>query len=84
MYVIGLDIGTTCTKALLADDKGNVLGVGSSGYPLISNGCEIEQRADDWIKASVLAIKEVLQGKDASKVAGMQAWMEKSLRVFIN
>lgn len=71
MYVIGLDIGTTCTKALLADDKGNVLGVGSSGYPLISNGCEIEQRADDWIKASVLAIKEVLQGKDASKVAGI-------------
>lgn len=71
MYIIGLDIGTTCTKALLADDKGNVLGVGSSGYPLISNGCKIEQRADDWIHASVLAVKEVLEGYDASKVAGI-------------
>lgn len=71
MYVIGLDIGTTCTKALLADDKGNVLGVGSSGYPLISDGCRIEQRAEDWIKASVVAVREVLQGKDASKVAGI-------------
>jgi len=71
MYVIGLDIGTTCTKALLADDQGNVLGVGSSGYTLISNGCKIEQRAEDWISASVSAVSEVLHGKDASKVAGI-------------
>lgn len=71
MYVIGLDIGTTCTKALLADDKGNVLGVGSSGYKLVSDGCKIEQSAQDWIDAAVLAVKEVLQGKDASQVAGI-------------
>lgn len=50
MMVIGLDIGTTCTKALLADDRGQILGVGSSGYPLISNGNHIEQRAEDWIE----------------------------------
>lgn len=71
MYVIGLDIGTTCTKALLADDKGNVLGVGSSGYKLVSNGCKIEQSAQDWIDAAILAVKEVMQGQDASQVAGI-------------
>lgn len=71
MYVIGLDIGTTCTKALLADKKGNVLGVGSSGYKLISDGCRIEQRAEDWIEGAVLAVKEVLQTVDASQVMGI-------------
>lgn len=43
MYVMGLDIGTTCTKALLTDEKGQVTSVESSGYPLISSGCRIEQ-----------------------------------------
>lgn len=71
MYILGLDIGTTCTKALLADDKGNVLGVGSSGYRLLSNGCKIEQSAQDWIDAAVLAVKEVLQGRDSAQVAGI-------------
>ncbi len=71
MYVIGLDIGTTCTKALLMDDKGTVLGVGSCGYPLISDRCKIEQRAEDWIRATVQAVREVMQGKVASKVAGI-------------
>ena len=35
MYVIGLDVGTTCTKALLVDDNGKIAGEGSSGYPLM-------------------------------------------------
>lgn len=71
MMVIGLDIGTTCTKALLADDKGQILGVGSSGYPLISNGNQIEQRAQDWIEAAVKAVNEVTEGRDASQVAAI-------------
>lgn len=71
MYVIGLDIGTTCTKALLADDEGRVAAVGSSGYSLISKGKKIEQRAEAWIEASVLAIREALRGADASRVGGI-------------
>ena len=34
MYVIGLDIGTTGTKALLMDAGGTVLGKGYQGYAL--------------------------------------------------
>lgn len=71
MMVIGLDIGTTCTKALLADDRGQILGVGSSGYPLISNGNHIEQRAEDWIDAAVNAIQEVTEGRNASEVGAI-------------
>lgn len=71
MYVIGIDIGTTCAKALLADDEGNIFGVGSSNYPLISHGCKIEQRAEDWISGAVSAVREVLRERDASQVAGI-------------
>ncbi|MBO5070321.1 MAG: hypothetical protein J6C37_08165, partial [Roseburia sp.] len=84
MYVIGLDIGTTCTKALLADEQGNVLSVGSSGYPLISNGCRIEQSARDWIDASVLAIREAVKGIDAREVRGISLSTQGSSTVPVN
>ena len=71
MYVIGLDIGTTCTKALLSDADGKILSVGSSGYPLLSDGSHIEQRAEDWIKASVAAVHEVIKDIAAEEVAGI-------------
>ena len=31
--VLGIDVSTTATKALLVDERGAVLGVASSGYP---------------------------------------------------
>ena len=71
MYVRGLDVGTTCTKALLADEQGHVITVGSSSYPLISSGSHIEQNAQDWIEASVQAIRQVIQGIDATQVMGL-------------
>ena len=71
MYVIGLDVGTTCTKALLADDQGNVVSAGSSGYPLLSSGSRIEQKAEDWIDASVRAIRQAVQNVDKSRIKGL-------------
>jgi sugar (pentulose or hexulose) kinase len=46
MYVLGIDVGTTLTKALILTKEGKVAASGSKGYPLISNGSHIEQRAD--------------------------------------
>lgn len=71
MYVIGLDIGTTCTKAVLVDEQGKVAATGSSGYPLLSNGCRVEQRAQDWTKAAVIAIRQAISERDGSQVAGI-------------
>lgn len=51
-YVIGLDIGTTCAKALAVGEDGQVLAQESAGYELISSGCRIEQRAEDWVDAT--------------------------------
>lgn len=84
MYVIGLDIGTTCTKALLADEKGKVLAVGNSGYPLISSDCRIEQSAQAWIDASVLAIREAIKGIDAGEVRGIALSTQGSSMVPVN
>lgn len=56
-YVIGLDIGTTCTKALLVDETGAVVSQGSQGYRLISDGCRVEQRAEDWNTAAAAAVR---------------------------
>ncbi len=71
MYVMGLDIGTTCTKALLTDEKGQVTSVESSGYPLISSGCRIEQEPNEWIKASILAAKKAVKSIDVSSIKGI-------------
>jgi sugar (pentulose or hexulose) kinase len=57
-YVIGLDIGTTCTKALAVAETGEVLGGGSRGYRLFSEGNRIEQNPLDWIAAAAAAVRE--------------------------
>lgn len=65
-YVIGIDIGTTCTKAIVIDSQGNIAGQGSQGYELISSGSIIEQRAEDWIGAAKSAICQATQEIDKS------------------
>lgn len=70
-YVIGLDIGTTCTKAVVVSGNGEIVGQGSSGYGLIPVGAGVEQRAEDWIYASVAAIKEATKDIDTKCICGI-------------
>lgn len=71
-YVIGLDIGTTCTKAVVIDDSGKIVGQGSSGYDLIPlpNG-GVEQDAQDWIDASAAALKAATQNLSTESIVGI-------------
>lgn len=71
MYVIGLDIGTTGAKALLVRSDGKILNKGYKGYPLISNGRKIEQRAEDWSEAGAEAVREAIIGFDPHLVSGI-------------
>jgi len=59
--VIGLDLGTTAVKALVVDENGQVLSQGSQGYPLHSDGAKIEQRAEDWVEGSAVAIRQAVE-----------------------
>lgn len=73
-YLIGIDVSTTATKALLIDDLGHVNSVASSGYsfdtphPLWS-----EQDPDLWWEGAVKSINDLLTqtGIDASSVEGI-------------
>ena len=72
MYTIGLDIGTTGTKALLVNSaNGSVAGRGYCGYSLITQGDRAEQDANDWIKASKFAIREAMRENENKPVSAI-------------
>ncbi|HHY24413.1 MAG TPA: hypothetical protein GX527_09310 [Clostridiaceae bacterium] len=59
MYILGIDVGTTGTKCILIDEKGNVLKSAYESYGLIKSSNNIvEQKADDWWNALVSTVKE--------------------------
>ena len=72
MYVIGLDIGTTGTKALLVETStGVVAGKGYQGYSLSTQDNRVEQDANDWIAASKAAIREAMAGNEQKSVSAI-------------
>ncbi len=59
MLFIGLDVGTTGTKAIVADRQGNILGKGYHEYELqFPTDGWVEQNAEDWWTATVQAIRQ--------------------------
>src|SRR5512138_1830732 len=74
MYYIGIDVSTTATKALVIDEKGNVLSVAAAEYsfetphPLWS-----EQHPDLWWEGAQQSIRAALlrSGINAAKVGGV-------------
>ena len=72
MYCIGVDLGTSAVKLLLVDESGKVLNTASREYPLsFPKPGWSEQRPEDWWDACVSGIRELLDGFDASRVAGL-------------
>lgn len=64
-YLIGIDIGTTGTKALLFSEDGQLLGQAYQDYPIAAPQVgQSEQNAEDWWAAVVKVIRVVCSGKD--------------------
>ncbi len=60
-YLMGLDIGTSGTKALLIDDLGGILASHTEEYPLaIPQPGWAEQDPEDWWRATLVCIRKVL------------------------
>jgi xylulokinase len=60
-YLLGYDIGTSATKAILCDDAGTILGTASSDYPLHQpHPGWSEQEPQDWWHAVVNATRTLL------------------------
>ena len=72
MYFIGVDLGTSSVKLLLMNEKGEIKNIVSKEYPLFfpKTGWS-EQNPEDWWKGCTEGIKELVNGFDASEVAGI-------------
>jgi xylulokinase len=73
-YFLGIDVSTTATKALLADDAGTVVGVASTEYPFETpKPLWSEQDPALWWDGAVRSIRAVLEnaGVPGEQVAGV-------------
>ena len=65
-YTIGVDVGTTGTKAVLIDPTGRVIARSTHEYPLHTpRPGWAEQDPHDWWRATVAAIRDVLAASGA-------------------
>ena len=72
MNYIGIDLGTSSVKLILMDEKGTILNSVTREYPLsFPHPGWSEQNPYDWYDNSVAGIKDLLEGQDKSKVAGI-------------
>ncbi|HET6381374.1 MAG TPA: xylulokinase [candidate division Zixibacteria bacterium] len=73
-FVIGIDVSTTATKAILVDEAGRVAGIGTSEYPVSApRPGWSEQDPALWWEAAQLAIRSVLasSGVTGERVAAV-------------
>ena len=74
MYYIGIDLGTSAVKLLLMQGDGQIANIVSREYPIaFPHPGWSEQNPADWWDAVCAGIPELLNGFDASQVAGMPA-----------
>ena len=73
-FFLGIDIGTSGTKALVMDADGRVLATATGEHPIFApKPGWSEQRPDDWWASTVAATRAVLKKAkiDAKQVAGI-------------
>ncbi len=72
MLYIGIDLGTSAVKLLLMESGGEIVKIVSKEYGLsFPHPGWSEQNPEDWYEQSVAGLKELLDGQDKSKVAGI-------------
>ncbi|MCB2293038.1 xylulokinase [Clostridium algoriphilum] len=73
-YVLGIDIGTSGTKTILFDEKGNNISSAFKDYPLYQPEIRwAEQNPEDWWDAVVVTINSAIQksGVDIKDIKGV-------------
>ena len=71
MYYIGIDLGTSSVKGILADSSGNVLREASEEYPVYfpQDGWS-EQNPEDWLSATKKILERLSDGL-TEKIGGL-------------
>jgi len=66
-YLLGIDVGTTGTRALLVNEQGQVIAGATEEYPLYTpQPLWAEQDPADWWRAAIDSIKKVLSASAVS------------------
>ena len=74
MLYIGIDLGTSAVKLLLMDGEGSIKNIVSKEYPLeFPRPGWSQQNPEDWRRAVLEGVPELLRGFDAGQVAGIGA-----------
>ena len=61
--LLGIDLGTSSVKVLVADENGKILSGGSADYPLLTpKPGRVEQDPHDWWQAAVMAVRQAMTG----------------------
>ena len=72
MYYIGIDLGTSAVKLLLIDVSGQIKNTVTKEYPLeFPQPGWSQQNPEDWKKAVLEGIPELLSGFNGTEVAGI-------------
>lgn len=71
-YLLGIDVSTTATKALVIDERGSVVASASDEYEFYTPRLLwAEQNPSDWWRACVNVIHRVLERIPAREIAGI-------------
>ncbi|MFL4499969.1 gluconokinase [Weissella sp. MSCH1] len=71
-YLIGVDLGTTSTKAVLFDTEGHVIASANKGYKLYRDEPDMaEEDLNEIWEAFVDAMTEVVRGANGGKILGV-------------
>jgi xylulokinase len=71
-YLLGIDVSTTATKALVIDERGNVIATASDEYPFETpRPLWAQQEPAHWWRACVKVLRAVLQQVSAREVASI-------------
>ena len=72
MNYIGIDIGTSSVKALLIDEKGQVIKIAVPEYSFYTpKPLWAEANPQDWWEATQVAIKQLTESIELSQIAGI-------------
>lgn len=72
MYYIGIDLGTSSVKIIVADEKGDIKKSVSKEYPIsFPKSGWSEQNPKDWYEKTIEGLKELLSDIDRSMVKGI-------------
>ncbi len=83
--LIGIDVGTTATKAVLIDLTGNRLAEFSRSHPMLRPGPgAAEQNPADWMESVLAALSQFATEHDLSGLAGIGICSQVNTHVFVD